>query len=165
MNISVHYSCTSSQLRSIGCACCYQSFTRGKPKPKTHTKATWGRPPQMRAESNNHDKTLGQRGFARKCTLCSRTHVMIKELCPARGKTCDACKCRNHFRDSKQCSRTDVHTLGSDDNGPIFCHMQVRKQSVEMQVDCGSTVNILPKTYVEDKVISPKCVTLNICLA
>ena len=84
---------------------------------------------------------------------------MKKELCPAWSKTCDTSKGRNHFRDSKQCSKTvhgvqivhgvqndsdssctsyvdissvtaDVHTLGSGDNGPIFCHMQVAKQSV-----------------------------------
>ena len=115
---------------------------------------------------------------------------MEKELCPAWGKTCDACKGCNHFRHSKQCSRSvhgvqngydsdssctsyvdissvtaDVHTLGSGDNGPIFCHMQVTKQCVEMQVDCGSTVNILPKKYVDDKDIRPECITLKICLA
>ena len=95
------------------------------------------------------------------------------------------CKGRNHFRCSTQCSRTvhsvqdgsdsdssctnygdissvtaDVHTLSSDNNGPIFCHMLVRKQSVEMQVDCGSTVNILPKKYVEDKDIRQESATL-----
>ena len=54
----------------------------------------------------------------------------------------------------------DVHTLRSDDHGPIFCHMLIRKQYVGMQIDCGSTVNILPKKYVEDKDIRPESVTL-----
>ena len=155
------------------------------PKQKTHTKATWGRTPRRRAESNNHDKTVGQRSCARKCKFCNKTHVIKKELCPAGGKTCDACKGRNHFRGSTQCSKTvhgvqndcdsdssstsygdissvtaDVHTFSSDDHGPIFCHMLIRKQSVEMQIDCGSTVSILPKKYVEDKDIRPESVTL-----
>ena len=39
--------------------------------------------------------------------------------------------------------------------------MLIRKQSVEMQIDRGSTVNILPKNYVEDKDIRPESVTLN----
>ena len=38
--------------------------------------------------------------------------------------------------------------------------MLVRKQTVKMQVDCGSTVNILPKIYVEDKDIRQESVTL-----
>ena len=38
--------------------------------------------------------------------------------------------------------------------------MLIRKQSVEMQIDCGSTVNILPKKYLEDKDIRPESVTL-----
>ena len=53
-----------------------------------------------------------------------------------------------------------MHTLSSDNNGPIFCQMLVRKQSVEIQVDCGSTVNVLPKKYAEDKDIRPEYVTL-----
>ena len=110
---------------------------------------------------------------------------MKRELCPAWDNTCDARKGRNHFRGSSQCSRTvhgvqdgsdsdsscsnygdissvtaDVHTLSSDDNGPIFCHTLVRKQSDKTQVDCGSIVDILPNTYVEDKDIRPESVTL-----
>ena len=38
--------------------------------------------------------------------------------------------------------------------------MLIRKQSVEMQIDCGSTFNILPKKYLEDKDIRPESVTL-----
>ena len=38
--------------------------------------------------------------------------------------------------------------------------MLIRKQYVEMQIDCKSTVNILPKKYVEDKDIRPESVTL-----
>ena len=152
---------------------------------KTHTKATWGRTPRRRAESNNHNKILGQRDCARKCKFCNKTHVIKKELCPAGGKTCDACKGRNNYRFSTQCSKTvhgvqnycnsdrsstsygdicsvtaDVHTLSSDDHGPFFCHMLIRKQSVEMQIDCVSTVNILHKKYVEDMDIRPEYVTL-----
>ena len=143
------------------------------------------RTPRRRAESNNRDKTLGQQGCARKCKFCNKSHIMKKELCPAGGKTCNACKGRNHFRGSTQCSKTvhgvqndcdsdssstnygdissvtaDVHTLSSDDHGLIFCHMLIRKQSVEMQIDCRSTVNILPKNCVEDKDIRPESVTL-----
>ena len=85
----------SSQIRSVGddeaTAHAVTSHSPGgKPEPKTHTMATRGRTPRRIAESNTHDKTLGQRGCARKCKFCNRTHVMKKELCPAYGKICDA---------------------------------------------------------------------------
>ena len=55
----------SSQLRSIGDdEATAQAVTShspgGKSEPKTHTKATRGRTPRRIAESNNHEKPLGQ---------------------------------------------------------------------------------------------------------
>jgi hypothetical protein len=46
-----------------------------------------------------------------KCMYCKYSHVMVKEMCPAYGKRCDACKKFNHFQGSPTCERQSVHTM------------------------------------------------------
>ena len=45
-------------------------------------------------------------------------------------------------------------------NQLIFCKMEVNKKPVRLQIDCGSTVCILPKRYVENAQIRPEKVNL-----
>ena len=114
---------------------------------------------------------------------------MKKELCPAWGKTCMACGGKNHFQMSSKCKRHSVHSVGEDystdssetssetisgittdqdhfvnavqpGNQLIFCEMEVNKKPVRLQIDCGSTVCILSKRYVENAQIRPEKVNL-----
>ena len=109
---------------------------------------------------------------------------MRKELCPAWGKTCTACGGKNHFQASSKCKHHSVHAVGEDystdssesssetisgittdqdhlvnavqsSNQLIFCEMEVNKKPVKLQIDCGSTVCILPKRYVGNAHIRP----------
>jgi hypothetical protein len=44
--------------------------------------------------------------------------------------------------------------------GGIYCDMLVNGQNVRLQVDCGATVNVLPKKYCEGQDIRPESVNL-----
>ena len=54
----------------------------------------------------------------------------------------------------------EVHTLSSLRNNPILCKMLLNKRPVEMQVDCGVNVSVLPKKYAAAEDIRPESVTL-----
>ena len=48
------------------------------------------------------------------CKFCSKTHVMMKKLCPAWGKRCSVCGKMNHCRGSDVCEKklkVHVNTL------------------------------------------------------
>jgi hypothetical protein len=53
----------------------------------------------------------GQQQREAECMYCKYSHVMVKEMCPAYGKRCDACKKFNHFKGSRKCERQSVHTV------------------------------------------------------
>ena len=110
------------------------------------------------------------------CKFCGLRHQKIKEKCPAWGKVCLKCKRKNHF--AKKCtkkgtSRKSVNAVTNDDEysddneveliqtvetvgqiitsknkKSIFAEMEIGANPVRFQVDCGATVNILPKKYV-----------------
>lgn len=42
----------------------------------------------------------------------------------------------------------------------IMCEMYVESKRVKMQVDCGATVNIIPKSNIGDTLVSPANITL-----
>jgi len=50
--------------------------------------------------------------------------------------------------------------IKSSTDRPIFCSMIVNKQPVKLQVDCGATVNILPRRYIGDNEIRHEDVSL-----
>ena len=134
------------------------------------------------------NKQRGAYASQQKCKFCRRSHIMKKEACPAWGKTCDDCGQKNHFKGSKKCKKNrKVHSLHEYDstsesdsdesaavmsvtvadvnsvrseNVPIFCEMEVNRRNVKLQVDCGATVNILPKQHVEGLTIRPEVVHL-----
>ena len=51
---------------------------------------------------------------------------------------------------SINCITTNEQNVNSVNNGsgPIYCEMLVDENTVKFQIDCGATVNILPKRYV-----------------
>ena len=114
---------------------------------------------------------------------------MKKESCPAWGKSCDACKGKNHFKNSERCPKSkknvhgvhecgcsetdssscagistvtsaDVCTIKSSEDSPVYCNMVVNKQLTKLQVDCGATVHVLPRRYVGNKEIRHEDVSL-----
>ena len=125
----------------------------------------------------------------RRCKFCTQTHIMKKEVCPAWGKRCTACGLKNHFAASQECKKKKVHAVqpdyssdsssslvssistvttsdhasinsGQSDHQPIYCEMEVNGKPVKLQVDCGATVNILPKRHLHDLPLRPETVKL-----
>jgi len=134
-------------------------------------------------------ETSDLRATQRECLFCTQVHFMKKELCPAWGKTCMTCGGKNNFQMSSKCKRHSGHSVSKDystdssesssetisgittvqdhfvhavqpGNQLIFCEMEVNKKPVRLQIDCGSTVCILPKRYVENAQIRPEKVNL-----
>ena len=97
---------------------------------------------------------------------------MKKELCPAWGRTCDSCGVKNHFKKSRVCKNHRIHAVDEDgytsssaesvscvttdvnsvthDSKPVFCTMEIKGEPVKLEVDCGATVNLLPKKYAPE---------------
>ncbi|XP_011674436.2 uncharacterized protein K02A2.6-like [Strongylocentrotus purpuratus] len=106
----------------------------------------------------------------KRCKFCCKMHEMKKEKCPAWGRTCMACKQKNHFKGSEVCRASTIHCVDDDsssssgesissvtvqninavdaNNRPVFCKMLLNDTEVEFQVDCGATVSLLPQKYV-----------------
>ena len=73
---------------------------------------------------------------------------------------------------SPDCSDSDsdvasVKTLSAFVNGvaspkdkPIHCDMLIRSQPVTLQVNCGATVGIIPKSRISDSWVEPSNITL-----
>jgi len=122
-----------------------------------------------------------------KCKFCSQSHVLKKELCPAWGKRCNACGKMNHWKGSESCAVKEkvrlvnqssdcsdsdsdvasVKTLCAFVNGvastkdkPIYCEMHINSKPVRLQVDCGATVSIIPKSRIGDSQLEPSNITL-----
>ena len=160
---------------------------KAKGKSGDHGKGKRGRKENPGKEKSG--ETSDPRATKRKCLFCSQVHLMRKELCPAWGKTCTACGGKNHFQASSKCKHHSVHTIVEDystdssesssetisgittdqdhlvnavqpSNQLIFCEMEVNKKPVKLQIDCGSTVCILPKRYVGNAHIRPEMVNL-----
>ena len=139
--------------------------------------------------SKNSPQCDDQKSVKKKFLFCLQIHVIKKEICPAWRKTCAACGERNHFKASRRCKRQSVNSLAEDyscdsfesstgtistvtvsedqlvhsvnpGNQLIFCEMEIDKGPVRMQVDCGATVFILSKHYLEELPIRPERVRL-----
>ena len=55
----------------------------------------------------------------------------------------------------------DVYTIKSSEDSPVYFNMVVNKQLVQLQVDCGATVNVIPQRYVRNKEIRHEHVSFN----
>ncbi|XP_038055804.1 uncharacterized protein K02A2.6-like [Patiria miniata] len=122
----------------------------------------------------------GGKPISKRCKFCSGNHPMKKELCPAWGRTCDSCGVKNHFKKSRVCKNHRVHAVDedgytsssgesvscvttdinsvTDDSKPVYCTMEIKGEPVKFQVDCGATINLIPKKYAME--ISPARIEL-----
>ena len=59
-----------------------------------------------------------KRPYYKTCLFCAKQHEFKKELCPAYGKTCTACKGQNHFASSARCqSKVNFVTCEHTESG------------------------------------------------
>lgn len=101
----------------------------------------------------------------RRCKYCDRIHVMSKTACPAFGKICNNCNRRNHFASvCKSKEKPAVQQLDDDDSDTypeilalkgqrstrFYSRMKVGNRVVRFLLDCGSTVNLLPESFVRE---------------
>ncbi|KAK3731146.1 hypothetical protein QZH41_000004 [Actinostola sp. cb2023] len=124
-----------------------------------------------------------------KCRFCEGNHPQQKEKCPAWGQNCRKCSGRNHFARCCKKTRSQVHGVTQDDSESdpeyigsvnttdsvcavdhsphanqypkeVYAEMLIRDKSVKFQVDCGASINILPKEFIGDHAVSPTTKTL-----
>ncbi len=87
---------------------------------------------------------------------------MLREKCPAWGKTCNSCKEKNHF--ACRCPKDKPHVnlveedssseewiscVNADGNKHVKCSMLVNGREIAFQVDTGATVNIIPASLLD----------------
>lgn len=103
---------------------------------------------------------------AKECKFCGKTHEMLKSKCPAYGKKCSKCGQLNHF--AVKCpgskGKKGVHALGEEYDSDfenisivnavagnhdkqIYAELAIEGKPVRVQVDCGASVNVLPKKF------------------
>lgn len=116
-------------------------------------------------------KTLS---VVQECKFCGQSHLRTKEKCPAFGKMCKKCGKPNHF--AKKCSSGQVKSKSkhkvravseeSEDSDEIMVvkdekhykkkivgRFKIKSKSVDMQIDSGATINILPRKMVPEDVV------------
>jgi len=129
------------------------------------------------AKSRQEKKSV-RKQFQITCQFCGGTHIRKKEECPAWGQKCNSCGYRNHF--AKVCKKkkgkvSAVETnSGSDTDSDyecisvvheniissvtskslIYAEMVIKDELVKFQVDCGASVNIIPRRYIGNQDIS-----------
>ena len=125
------------------------------------------RPSSRRSKSRRRDKSQQRKSDRRaqskdkgdrRCRYCRRTHDAGKHNCPAYGSTCSACGRRNHWaaacesetqppKDVKQLSDDEsLLALDTADSRRIYSNVYVNGKKIRFLLDCGSTVNIIPKS-------------------
>ena len=129
---------------------------KGKPKGR-----------QYSGDSNAKKKPDNADAVVKECRYCGRTHQMIKEKCPAWGKTCDNCGGNNHF-DAK-CKKPKVRAVTLEDDNDYYLQnvttkrktriltakMAVNGCHLHFQLDTGAEVNTLCQRFVKKHQVKP----------
>ncbi len=112
---------------------------------------------------------------AAECEFCGYVHGSSRSTCPASGQECRKCHRKGHF--AKKCRAfrgrgaprahavvtSDPQDEGVEyllrvkgdpaDEKDIVVEMKVEGKTVNFQVDCGASVNVIPQHYVPDTVL------------
>ena len=100
-------------------------------------------------------------------------HVLKKEVCPAWGKVCSACKKRNHFavKCMKKRPKKNLHLVKNDSESEdeellfvgnkqpekvIKVEMIIKDGTVICQIDSGASVNVVPLRHIKNSVLEKK---------
>ena len=115
-----------------------------------------------------HKNVPQKKNPEKNCHFCGKAHIFKKELCPAYGKTCNACKGKNHFAGTKFC-RADIRVVTDydhdqsdalEDEDDIWLSavgngrpratatLNVNGKDIQFQLDTGSDVNTICQRYV-----------------
>lgn len=128
--------------------------------------------------------------YLKKCKFCGKEHEWNREKCPAFGKLCKKCNKKDHFAvvcmsanhsNTSQQQPGNVNNVCNDNNisdseyelewinkvsdcsnerKQIKCVMEINSKLVKFQIDTGSSVNIMPITYVNLNQVAKTDVTL-----
>ncbi|XP_060600522.1 uncharacterized protein K02A2.6-like [Ruditapes philippinarum] len=119
--------------------------------------------PGRYTETSSNPGRIGERSHSTKCNRCGNQHT-DKQRCPAKGTQCNNCKKWNHWSNvcksrtvneiSNLCSELYIDCVENVDsldcvtvkNGQMFTEILIgnSKKAVQMKLDTGSQVNILP---------------------
>ena len=136
------------------------------------TRASTSRTPVHQQQRHRGERQhTGESSSSRRCHYCDRQHAATKENCPAYGHTCRRCSKKHHFeavcmsggrltsnpKKNKQqvCnldfddSEDELLSLASGDRRRLFSRLIVDGRTVRFLLDCGSTVNLLPASFVD----------------
>jgi len=108
--------------------------------------------------------------WGKTCDSChGRNHFKNSNVCPVKKRVHAVREGNIQYElgsDSDSCvsissvtCTADVYSVANSDT-PIYCNMIIEGAPVQMQVDCGATVNVLPKQYLKEKPYSKECVKL-----
>ncbi len=151
---------TSKQLQAMHVKSEVHKVNRAPAKGRS-SKPSRGPPDHTRRPATSQQK---------ECKFCGKYHEMLKSKCPAYGQTCSRCKRKNHF--ALKCPRTSSRTLNAVDQesedselkfissinavssteGHIYVEILICGKPVRMQIDCGASVNVLPKRHITEEV-------------
>ena len=96
--------------------------------------------------------------------------MLKKELCPAWGKVCSACKKSNHFavKCMKKQPKKNLHLVENDSESEveellsvgnkqpgkvIKTEMSIKGETVVYQIDSGASVNVIPLRQIKNSVL------------
>lgn len=92
------------------------------------------------------------------CKFCGYQHPVGK--CPAYGKTCSKCGKHNHFQKVCKSSSKRVQEVETEETASVFAvesgtsssvvPIKILNLSVNMQIDTGSEVTIIPRNFWEE---------------
>ncbi|KAK3091320.1 hypothetical protein FSP39_018897 [Pinctada imbricata] len=157
-----------------------QEMRHDETKKVSRVKKGQSSKPKLKQNRNENTRNDGKIKFKKTCKFCGRKHEMRKELCPAYGKTCDACQGQNHFKVKCKKVRSvtnddtdDSYSDSSDDNVDywmtpvkygskknIKAHMIVNNTDVHFQLDCGAEINTICMKYVKKEQVRPTSAVL-----
>jgi len=122
-------------------------------------------------------------GKPKTCKFCGKAHPFEKSKCPAWAAKCTKCGGKNHFATTCTTPTRKVHNLRDESSNDsdveyitsivaqpemihtvtqehdypkaIYTEMFVDKAEVKFQVDSGTSVNVIPVSFVADKKLKP----------
>ena len=153
-----------------------QQHRSWRPRSQSRHRRGGGRggrePSRTRYDGTNWNRSAGDDRRASstdiRCRYCNRTHEPSKSVCPAYKSSCKRCNKRGHWAvvcrstgstatgNTSVCELESEETLFSLDNAEsrrIYANVFVNGRKVRFLLDCGSTVNLLPVSFMTSSTV------------